>query len=272
MTDVILAVLGRQETAPDVLAAARHLAALIGQANVIALAVDMPPLADPLAAEALIAEAADAAELRERDRKRTSGLAALFDAWATGARQAGIAVQWREIAGPAGNIAEQVGRRADLIVIARPRADDDAHTRRGFHTTLLRSERPVLIIPAGPPASFGRNVAVAWRDDGRVVKTVIPALRLLSGAAQVHVLHGTRGGAQHVPVPAVFQDHAIDVRIHVLPIAGVFGQTLLDKAHVLGADMLVMGAYAHSPLREMIFGGVTRYMLDHADLPVLMRH
>jgi nucleotide-binding universal stress UspA family protein len=42
--------------------------------------------------------------------------------------------------------------------------------------------------------------------------------------------------------------------------------------HALGADMLVMGAYAHSPLREMIFGGVTRYMLDHADLPVLMRH
>ena len=51
-----------------------------------------------------------------------------------------------------------------------------------------------------------------------------------------------------------------------------FGQTLLNTAHQLGADMLVMGAYAHSPLRELILGGVTRYMLEHADLPVLMRH
>jgi nucleotide-binding universal stress UspA family protein len=61
--------------------------------------------------------------------------------------------------------------------------------------------------------------------------------------------------------------------LHILPIgAGVFGRMLLEKLHELGADMLVMGAYAHNPLREMVFGGVTRYVLDHADVPVLMRH
>jgi nucleotide-binding universal stress UspA family protein len=59
----------------------------------------------------------------------------------------------------------------------------------------------------------------------------------------------------------------------VLPIGpGPFGQDLLDKARELGADMLVMGAYAHSPLREALLGGVTRHVLAHADLPVLMRH
>jgi len=59
----------------------------------------------------------------------------------------------------------------------------------------------------------------------------------------------------------------------VLPIGpGPFGQALLDKARELGADMLVMGAYVHSPLREALLGGVTRHMLAHADLPVLMRH
>jgi nucleotide-binding universal stress UspA family protein len=47
---------------------------------------------------------------------------------------------------------------------------------------------------------------------------------------------------------------------------------LLDKAHDLSADLMVMGAYAHSPLRELVLGGVTRHMLAHADLPVLMRH
>ena len=54
--------------------------------------------------------------------------------------------------------------------------------------------------------------------------------------------------------------------------AGRSAQALLDTAHRLSADLLVMGAYAHSPLRELILGGVTQYMLDHADLPVFMRH
>jgi nucleotide-binding universal stress UspA family protein len=59
----------------------------------------------------------------------------------------------------------------------------------------------------------------------------------------------------------------------VLPIGSEpFGETLLRKVRELGADMLVMGAYAHSPLRELILGGVTRYVLEHADVPVLMRH
>ena len=59
----------------------------------------------------------------------------------------------------------------------------------------------------------------------------------------------------------------------MLPIGpGPFGQALLDKVRELGADLLVMGAYAHSPLREALLGGVTRHMLAHADLPVLMRH
>jgi nucleotide-binding universal stress UspA family protein len=61
--------------------------------------------------------------------------------------------------------------------------------------------------------------------------------------------------------------------MHPLAIgAEPFGRTLLDTAKALRADLLVMGAYAHSPLREMLLGGVTRYVLAHAEIPVLMRH
>ena len=119
----------------------------------------------------------------------------------------------------------------------------------------------------------GASIAIAWRDDGRAIKAVLPALRLLTGADQVHLLQGVRDGTHERPVPAVFQEHGVAAQMHVLPIGdGAFGQMLLDKAHALGADLLVMGAYGHNPLREMIFGGVTRHMLEHADLPVLMRH
>jgi nucleotide-binding universal stress UspA family protein len=68
-------------------------------------------------------------------------------------------------------------------------------------------------------------------------------------------------------------EHGVAAELHVLPIGSTtFGETLLRKAHELGADMLVMGAYQHTPLREFLLGGVTRYMLNHADMPLLMRH
>ncbi len=74
-------------------------------------------------------------------------------------------------------------------------------------------------------------------------------------------------------MPEILTEHGVEAEMIVLPIgAGEFGETLLSEAHELGADLLVMGAYAHSPLRELVFGGVTRFILGHADLPILMRH
>ena len=107
----------------------------------------------------------------------------------------------------------------------------------------------------------------------RAAKAVLPALRCLDHAEQVHVLAGMRQGTGPPVLPQILIDHGIRAELHILPIGpGAFGQVLLENAHRLGADMLVMGAYAHSPLREALFGGVTRHVLAHADLPVLMRH
>jgi nucleotide-binding universal stress UspA family protein len=273
MSDVILAVLARPETARGVLDAAQAMAALAGRASVIAVAVGLPPPASPLVAEGLMAEAGDAVALRAQDRKRIAALKAVFDAWASQAEPDCVAVHWAEAEGAASAVVEERGRRADVVVIARPLDDDDAPTRHGFQAALFHTERPVLVVPPGPSASFGRCVGVAWRDDGRTVKAVIPALRLLSGAEQVHLLAGVRERAVAPAVPPVFVDHGINASLHVLPIGEApLGRTLLEKLRELGGDMLVMGAYAHHPLREMIFGGVTRYMLEHADVPVLMRH
>jgi nucleotide-binding universal stress UspA family protein len=273
MADVILAVLGRRETAHGVLDAAECLAALIGRASIIVLAVDAPPPGNPLAAEALMAEVGDVEASRKRDRKRVAALRTIYDAWARDARQAGIAVQWNEVEEAESVVVEQRGRRSDFIVITRPAPDDDAPTRDEFQAALFHTERPVLVVPGVKSSRFGQRVAMAWRDDSRTAKAVIPALRVLGGAEQVHLLAGIREGAAAPVVPAVLQDHGVSASLHVLPIGKEpFGKTLLEKSHELGADMLVMGAYAHSPLREMIFGGVTRYVLDHAKVPVLMRY
>jgi nucleotide-binding universal stress UspA family protein len=273
MADVILAITARRETAQAVMDAATCLAGLVGHAGVIVLAVETPPPVRPFAAEALMAEADDGEGGQKRDRRRIASIKSAFDAWAVGARKAGITVQWAEAEGAETAIIEERGRRADYIVIARPLPDDDATTRHGFQAALFHTERPVLVVPKGRSLPFGRRVAIAWRDDSRTAKAIIPALRVLGSAEQVFLLAGVRKGATEPAVPAVLQDHGIGASLHVLRIAqDPFGKALMESLHELGADMLVMGAYAHTPLREMILGGVTRYVFAHIDVPVLMRH
>jgi nucleotide-binding universal stress UspA family protein len=169
---------------------------------------------------------------------------------------------------------EARGSRADFIVIARPMPTDNHATRDAFRAALFRTDRPLLMVPPdGPPDIFGDRVAVAWRDDPRTLKALVPALRLLSGTKEVLLLAGVRGGAASPTIPSVLVEHGLPATLHVLAIdSSGFGDLLLGRARDLGADMLIMGAYAHSPIREMLLGGVTRHVLAHADMPVLMRH
>jgi nucleotide-binding universal stress UspA family protein len=120
---------------------------------------------------------------------------------------------------------------------------------------------------------MGRHIAIAWRDDGRAIKAVIPALRYFAGAGEISVLVGYRGDTKPEALPPALAERGVKAAVYPLAIrSGPFGEQLLAKAAELGADLLVTGAYMHSPLREMLLGGVTRYLLGHAEIPVLMRH
>lgn len=272
MSEVILVVLRRPDRAATLLNAAQRLAALTGAARINVLAVREPIQITALAAEALISEANAVVEGRAQEEERLTALKAAFDGWAAGAGETGRTAHWSEEEGSAATIIGERGSRADVIV-AGPPAEDDRLGRQAFRASLFGTDRPVLMVPPGATAAFGHRVAIAWRDEKQAAKAVIPALRWLAGAEQVHVLMGVRAGAGRPAMPSVLLEHGIRADLHVLPLgSGPFGQALLDSAHKLAADMLVMGAYAHSPLRELILGGVTRYMLTHADLPVLMRH
>lgn len=266
MADVILVVPRRPEMAAAVLDAAARLGALAGEARINVLAIREPIQITGLAAEALMNEADSVLTARQREAERIVALKAEFDRWAA------PAAHWIEVEGSAPGIVGEFGGRADIIVAARP-AEDDRLARQAFRAALFGTDRPVLVVPPGLTAAFGSCVALAWRDEKRAVRAVIPALRFLTAAEQVHVLVGVRKGAERPTMPRILLEHGIRADLHVLPIeAGPFGRTLLDTMHQLSADLLLMGAYAHSPLRELILGGVTRYMLTHADRPVFMRH
>ena len=272
MSDVVLVVLERPEAAAQLLHAAECLAVLTGGARVNVLAIRTPPGYAALTAGAAASGDLVEALVAEEDQ-RVAKLKATFDSLVAGTGEAPFTARWSSVEGLAEAILGKEGRSADFVVIARPAKGDEEPTRRAFRAALFRTERPVLVVPPGRVAAFGKRVAIAWRDDARAAKAVLPALRCLGGAEQVHVLAGVRHGAGPPALPRILVDHGVAAELHVLPIGpGPFGQDLLNKAHELGADLLVMGAYAHSPLREALLGGVTRHMLAHADLPVLMRH
>jgi nucleotide-binding universal stress UspA family protein len=274
MSEVILAVLQRPETAAGVLRAAERLATLAEGGCVSALAIQVPLGLTRLMGDGSISNET-LAVLEARERQRVASLKDIFDGWAAAPRAASALTLWSVAEGNPDRPVLERGRRADFVVIARPAAGDDWTVRQAFEIALFRTERPVLVVPPGMSerAELGRRVAIAWRDDSRAVKAVLPALRCLRQAEQVFVLAGVREGKPRPAMPEVLVEHGIAAEMRVLPVGGgVFGETLLSEAHALGADLLVMGAYYHSRLRELVFGGVTRFMLGHADLPVLMRH
>jgi nucleotide-binding universal stress UspA family protein len=273
MPGVILAIPQHPDRAGTLLAAAECLGRLTHAARINVLAIRMPPEATVMVSEEILTHE-EAARLRTVEQRRTEALQQSFLAWSAdlSARSA-MAAEWSDLEGNAGDLVDEWGRRADFIVLERPSGSWLNPDHGGLSAALFGTDGPVLIVPPATMVPFGRRIAIAWRDDKRAVKAVIPLLRCLAGSEEVHVLTGVREKDPPPAMPAVLREHGIPAQLLVLPIGhGSFGQALLDAAHRLSADLLVMGAYAHSPLRELILGGVTRTMLDHADIPVLLRH
>jgi nucleotide-binding universal stress UspA family protein len=268
---VILAVLDHPAAAGALLAAARRLAGHCGAGRINAMVVRAPPETMVSPNEEVLTAVREAT-LRAAEAGRAAKVREAFDAWAADLSSADLAVEWIDTDGIAELLVEEHGRRADFLVVELPARRDYGTSWHALRAALFATDRPVLVVPAHFAADFGRRVAIAWRDDERATKAVLAGLRCLTHADGVFVLAGMRTGAASPDLPPILGEHSVAAELHVLTISGPFGAVLLRKAHELGADMLIMGAYQHSPLREFLLGGVTRYMLTHADLPLLLRH
>jgi hypothetical protein len=151
---------------------------------------------------------------------------------------------------------EMVGERGrvfDLIVVGRSGDDlvvSDSHV---IEAALFDSGRPVLIAPSNVPKSIGSTVLVAWNGASESARAVAFAMPFL---VQTYL---TRIG--------------ISSEANSVEPGGVeIGQAILDEAAAQKADLIVKGAYTHSRLRQLIFGGATKHLLTNADIPVLMAH
>jgi nucleotide-binding universal stress UspA family protein len=269
MPAVILAVLDHPPAAPALLNAAYCLTDLVGGARVEALIARTPPIATILPSdEVLTKHQEDSVRAREATRA-----AALTDTFQRYAAEHSIPGRLIDIEALATQLLTKEGPGADYIVIARPKHDEHRTTWNAIHTALFETDRPVLVVPPGPTHPFGRRVALAWRNDERTIRAALSLMHCLRRLECLLVLAGHREGAPMPQLPAVVVEHQVPAELNVLPVGPpIFGEALLARAHELDADMIALGAYVHDPLHRLILGGVTDYMLEHADLPLLMRH
>lgn len=197
--------------------------------------------------------------------------------------RAGISAEWRLAEGDSLEALLMHGRYSDLMVLGQNDAENDESPDENdlADQVILDVGRPVLMVPyAGTFQAVGERIMVAWNASRESTRAVADALPILRRAKQVKVLAvNPKGGAKgHGQVPGA--DIALHLArqgvkaeaMHVVADDMDTGNMLLSRAADEGVDMIVMGAYGRSRLREMILGGATLHMLRHMTVPVLMAH
>jgi nucleotide-binding universal stress UspA family protein len=166
------------------------------------------------------------------------------------------------------------GRVADLTVIGAPKDDTSVAATLAFEAALLDTGKSVLLAPSRPVALAGIAV-VAWNGSAEAARAVAAALPLLAAAREVHVvtIEESQRRADPDALARYLAWHRIDARTRLIAGKGANAVTAIDEeCEMHGANLLVMGGYTHSRLRELIFGGVTAHVVKHAALPVLLAH
>jgi len=184
--------------------------------------------------------------------------------------------EWRVETGDETDWLSVYGRVADLLVLGRMRGAKTV-PMDVLDAALMETGHPLLIVPAQTPEQIGQTVAIAWKDTAEAASAVSAALPLLVAAQRVIILSieedPERDAAACERLNQVLLWHNRSTTVRRLKAAGCDpADTLLKAATELGADLLVMGGYGHSRMREVVFGGFTRRVLQAADLPVLMAH
>lgn len=173
------------------------------------------------------------------------------------------------------------GRHADLIVVTQVDREGEEGVELDFdERVVMEAGRPVLVLPRAELPQKLMRVVVGWNGTRESARALFDALPLLKRAEAANVVwvdpqreRERAGDLAGADIAAVLARHGVNVTSGPLATAGQnAGEALLQRAGDDGADVLVMGAYGHSRMREFVFGGATRHVLRHAAIPVLMSH
>lgn len=204
------------------------------------------------------------------ERQRVAAVKQAFETRASGLRS-----EWRSADDSGPTAIGVIGRAYDLIVMPQPGALPKM-PESVFETALFDSGRPVLVVPTGFSGMVGKKILFAWNGSTESARAISLAMPVMSGAEAIEVLSVDGAmvpGPSSAEIAESLSRHDLKVTSqHVKPGTRTAGQTIVDTAISVGADLIVKGAYTQSRLRQMIFGGMTRHLILHSPLPVLFSY
>jgi nucleotide-binding universal stress UspA family protein len=187
----------------------------------------------------------------------------------------GQSAHWKEVVGRPAGMLSIASRFADLLVLAQPEKGSPATLLEAVDAAMFETGRPVVLVPASVYSAVGNRILIAWNGSTQSALAASAALPLLSLAAQVDIVQlGDIGKeAPSADLALYLALHGVKAQVHAIDL-GIrdVGGALIDAAERFESDLVVMGAYGHSRLRERILGGATRAMLAESPWPILMMH
>lgn len=186
-----------------------------------------------------------------------------------------VSLKWLEAEGPSSTVVGNFGRLCDLIIVARPSASNAAPEML-FESALFETGHPVLVAPPGYRCrgQLGRTVALAWNGSTETARALAFSMPLLAYADHVFVISlegGLNAGPAGSEAVTYLNQHGISATSRHAELMGqTQGERFIAEALELGCDWMIKGAYTQSRLRQMIFGGATRHILNAATMPVFM--
>lgn len=165
-------------------------------------------------------------------------------------------------------------RLADIILVPPLVPSKDSHASDILHAMLYEGSQPVVIAPPNPPSHIGRHIAIAWNgtaESALALRNVLPWARQAEKVTLISSPYYQRLGPDVEEAINYLGLHGVTARSEIIEgNKRKIGETILQAAHDLKADLLSMGAYSHSRLRQRLLGGVTRYMLENGDMTIMM--
>jgi nucleotide-binding universal stress UspA family protein len=214
----------------------------------------------------------------EIERKRRTEEAQAAEAeFRQAERRARASAEWRLSRDDAGAALQLSARYADLVIAGQPSPQERFATAFAGEL-VLGAGRPVLFVPyAGRVADAGNRVLIAWNASREATRAVTDALPILARAATVEIVAfepgGDHGASPAADIAHYLARHGVKATAARDVAPGVdVGERILSRAADSGADLIVMGAYGRSRLRELVLGGATRTLLEAMTVPVLMAH
>ncbi len=189
----------------------------------------------------------------------------------------GVTVSWRQEVGREDELVANFGRVSDLIVIAQPLGEAERPSLMTLHAAIFETGKPVLLVPPSLPGQIGKTIIISWNgtaEAARAVEGALPLLRLAERVVVVSVeTEKARSRVTGAELATHLSWHGVQAEVKgISPSARTVGEAVVTECQQENADLLVMGAYTHSRLIQIILGGVTRHVIAETKIPVLMAH